>query len=177
MRRCLVALLLAITSAVIAAEDEITESPRHTYRIVQHPTENWDATVHFRDSSRQDVPLAGDPDRYPWPAIYEISPDEEWIFRDQKTGSGTGIAFLYHVEQTGRIWRMQQRLDDLAFDYLAAHDHISRSDYYHVGAEFVAWDLPAQSLHFRVSGTAQQQGKPQLDRKLIYHLHFHKITE
>jgi hypothetical protein len=171
-----VALVLAMASAASAAEDEVTESPRQTYRIVQHFAENWDATLHFRDSSRKDAPLAHDPDRYPWPAIYQISADEQWIFRDQKTGSGTGIAFLYHVEQTGRVWRMEQRLDDLAFAYLSLHDHITRSDYYHFGLEFMAWDLPAQSLRFRVTGTAEQQGKPNLDRRLTYHLASHAIT-
>jgi len=112
MTRAVVALVIALASAVSAAEDEATESPHHTYRIVQHFAEYWGATLHFRDTSRKDVSLASDPDRYPWPAIYEISPDEQWIFRDQKTGSGTGIAFLYHVEQNGRVWRMEQRLDD-----------------------------------------------------------------
>ena len=177
MFRVVAALIVATASAAAAAEDEVTESPRHTFRVVQHFTENWDATLHFRDASRKDASLAKDPDRYPWRAIYEISPDDQWIFRDQKTGSGTGIAFLYRVEQTGRVWRMEQRLDDLAFAYLAAHDHISRSEYYHVGLEFIAWDLPAQSLRFQVSGAAQQQGKPHLDRTLTYHLASHQITQ
>jgi len=176
VRRAVIA-LLAFACAATAAEDQVTEAPKHTYRIVQHYAENWDAMLHFRDTSRSDVPLANDPDRYPWPAIYEISPDDQWIFRDQKTGSGTGIAFLYHVEQTGRVWRMEQRLDDLAFAYLTAHDHISRSDYYHVGAEFIAWDLPAQSLRFRVSGTAEDSSKPHLDRALTYHLCSHTINQ
>ena len=169
--------LLVFASAASAAQDEVTEAPRHTYRIVQHYAGNWQATLRFSDASRADTPLAVDPDRYPWPAIYEISPDDQWIFRDQKTGSGIGIAFLYHVEQTGRVWRMEQRLDDLAFAYLGAHDHISRADYYHVGAEFIGWDLPGQSLRFRVSGTAEQQGKPHLDRPLVYHLASHTVTE
>jgi hypothetical protein len=170
------AVLLALACAASAAEDEVTEAPRHTYKIIQHYGGNWDAVLRFSDASRVDAPLAGDPDRYPWPAIYEISPDDQWIFRDQKTGSGTGIGLLYHVEQTGRAWRMEQRLDDLAFAYLAAHDHLSRSDYYHVGVEFIAWDLSANELHFRVSGSAQKQGKPHLDRRLTYHLASHEIT-
>jgi hypothetical protein len=176
MTRCL-ATLLVFACGASAAEDEVTEAPHHTYSIVQHYAENWNATLHFSDTSRGDAPIANDPDRYPWPAIYEISPDDQWIFRDQKTGSGTGIAFLYHVEQTGRVWRMEQRLDDLAFAYLAAHDRIARSDYYHVGAEFIGWDLPAQSLHFRISGTAEQKGKPHIHRELVYHLSSHTITE
>jgi hypothetical protein len=90
--------LLALACATSAAEDEVTESPRHTYKIIQHYAGNWNAVMRFSDASRGDAPLAGDSDRYPWPAIYEISPDDQWIFRDQKTGSGTGIGFLYHVE-------------------------------------------------------------------------------
>jgi hypothetical protein len=177
MTRRAVALLLTFACVASAAEDEVTEAPRHTYRVVQHYAGNWDATLRFSDTSLGETSLAGDPDRYPWPSIYEISPDDQWIFRDQKTGSGSGIAFLYHVEQTGRVWRMEQRLDDLAFAYLLAGDHISRSDDYHVGAEFLTWNLPAQSLRFRVSGAAQHQGKPHLDRTLTYHLASHQITQ
>ena len=173
----LLAVLLALAGAASAAEDEVTEAPRHTYKIIQHYAGNWDAVLRFSAASRGDASLAGDPDRYPWPAIYEISPDDQWIFRDQKTGSGTGIGFLYHVEQIGRVWRMEQRLDDLAFAYLGAHDHFSRLDYYHVGLEFIAWDLPAQSLRFRLSGSSQRPGKPHLDRRLTYHLDSHAITQ
>ena len=172
-----VALFAALTCTVSAAEDEVTEAPRHTYRIVQHYADNWDAVLHFRDPPRADVELARDPDRYPWPAIYHISSDDQWIFRDQKTGSGTGCGFLYRVEQSGRVWCMAQRLDDLAFAYLAAHEHVTRSDYYHVGLEFIAWDLPAQTLHFRVRGSAQEEGKSHLDRELSYHLASHEITQ
>ena len=172
-----VAVLAAFVCAASAPDDEVTEAPRRTYRIVQHYAGNWDATLHFRDTSLGDALLASDPDRYPWPAIYDISPDDQWIFRDQKPGSGTGCAFLYHVEQSGRVWCMVQRLDDLAFAYLGAHESVHRSDYYHVGVEFIAWDLPTQSLRFRLSGSSQRASKPHLDRRLTYHLDSHAITQ
>ena len=176
MSRAVFALLFVFACTTAAAEDEVTESPHHTYRIVQHYAGNWDASLRFRDSSHSDAPLASDPDRYPWPAIYDISSDEQWVFRTQKTGSGESIAFLYHVEPQGRVWRMEQRLDDLAFAFLS-REHVVRKTYYHVGAEFIAWDLPHHVLRFRISGTAQQQGQSHLDRSLAYHLDSHAITE
>jgi hypothetical protein len=176
MSRAVAALLVMFSCAATAAEDEVTESPHHMYRIVQHYAGDWNASLRFRDASHPDVLLATDPDRYPWPAIYDISPDEQWIARTQKTGSGESIAFVYHVESQGRVWRMEQRLDELAFAFLS-RQHVARQSYYHVGVEFVAWDLPHHVLRFRISGTAEQQGQSHLDRSLAYHLDSHAITE
>src|SRR5438045_8953280 len=92
MSRAAGAIFLVFAGAAIASEDEVTESPHHTYRVVQHYSGDWDASLRFRDGSHPDAPLASDPDRYPWPAVYDISPDDQWILRTQKTGSGENIA-------------------------------------------------------------------------------------
>jgi hypothetical protein len=173
-------LLAATTGIAIVsttyAEDKITTAPQGTYSITQHYAGSWMATLHFQDASRSEALLAADPDRYPWPALYYISPNDEWIFRVQKTGSGENTAFLYHVERNGRVWRMAQRLDDLAFAWLA-REHVARERYFHTGIEFLAWDLQKQSVRFRLKGTPEEPGTQPLDRSFIYHLDSHQLTQ
>ncbi len=177
IQRLFVVVVAIVGVSAACADDEVTAAPKGTYRITQHYAGSWDATLHFRDHSLGDAPLAAEPDRYPWPAIYYISPDDQWILRVQKTGSGENCAFIYRVEQTGRVWRLQQPLDDLAFGFLAAGDHISRSDYYHTGIAFLSWDLLARSLQFRLSGTSEGAATSHLDKRLVYHLDSHQVTQ
>jgi hypothetical protein len=56
----------------------------------------------FRDSRISPVTLEG----YPWPGRYSISPDEKWVLRTQKTGSGDNIGILYRIEKNGRVWEV-----------------------------------------------------------------------
>src|SRR6478672_3564852 len=146
-RLIVITVSLAIVS-VMHADDHVIAAPKGTYTITQHYAEFWDSTPHFRDARLGVAPLAADPDRYPWSATYLISPDDEWILRVQKTGFGQNSAFLYRVEPSGRLWRMAQCLDDLAFGFLA-RKHVKRSDFYHTGIQFLAWDLPKHTLRFR----------------------------
>jgi hypothetical protein len=156
----------------------ITDAPQRTYRIVQrHSADAWDAVLQFRDPAFTDAPLATEPDRYPWSADYHISSDDQWILRIQKTGSGENTAFLYRVDQNGRVWRMAQRLDAMAFALLTKREHLTPSDYYHTGVEFLGWELAARSLRFRLHGTAEDTAKPQLDKRFVYHLDSHTLTE
>ena len=114
--------------------------------------------------------IASDPDRYPWPAIYEISLDDHWIFRDQKTGSGTGIAFLYHVEQTSAL------ADGAAITTClpnGSDDRIARSELLGRRADRrLAFTRPVALL----SAHASRKGSP-MRRELVNHLSSHTITE
>ncbi len=73
----------------------------------------WEATLEFADRSMPQATLAAQPEWYSWPADYHISPDEHWVLRDQKTGSGENALFLYHVLPGGQVWRLSQHVDDL----------------------------------------------------------------
>ncbi|MEI9998769.1 MAG: hypothetical protein WDO13_06150 [Verrucomicrobiota bacterium] len=44
-----------------------------------------------------------------WPGLYYIAPDDHWILRIQKTGSGDNTAYLYFLEKNGSLWRMSSR--------------------------------------------------------------------
>lgn len=176
--------VIAICAASVAANDRgseqyVKKSPSGRYSIVQRfiePKENrdlgaWEALLHFADQSKPDATLAADPDRYLWPADYIISPDEQWILRLQKTGSGENSALLYHVDSNGQVWRLEQHLDDLAL----ASSHLSRSDYYHISVRLASWDIPPGLLHLKISASAEDKGNPSVDRKLVYDLRKHRM--
>jgi hypothetical protein len=55
----------------------------------------------------------------PWPASFYISPDDQWILRIQKSGSGDNISYLYHFDAKCRLWGMEEQLGQPGFDYVA----------------------------------------------------------
>lgn len=59
-----------------------------TFSINQHYEGDFAEIVKFRDAKKPEVRLAG----FNWPGLYSISPDEHWILRTQKTGSGESMA-------------------------------------------------------------------------------------
>jgi hypothetical protein len=175
MRRPLLAYAL-IWIPLVCVADDVIKSPKGSYIITQTLGERWSAALHFVDGSRVDAPLAADPDQYPWPASYYISPDEKWIMRIQKIGSGENWAFLYHVEPSGRVWRLEQHLDDLAFRFLATKLGIARKDFYHTGLEFVLWDTNRHLLRFTVSGSRLNESGKGIERQLAYDWQKHIIV-
>lgn len=108
--------------------------------------------------------------------MYYISPDEQWIMRIQKIGSGENCAFLYRVESNGRVSRMEQHLDDLAFRFLALNSGISRRDFYHTGLEFVSWNVTRHLLRFTVSGSRLNESGKGIERQLGYDWQKHAIV-
>jgi hypothetical protein len=189
MRACLLVLVTCgIASATDRGPGEYVDKARSgKYTVVQRyiepkdPQDNqdfgaWEATLHFSDRSKPDATLAADPDRYLWPADYLISPDEQWILRLQKTGSGENSAFLYHVEANGQVWRLEQHLDDLAFAVATAGSHLTRSDYYHIAVGLISWDIASGLLHLKIRASAEDKANSSIDRKVAYDLRKHRMV-
>lgn len=184
--------VMAIYATAIAASDRgpgqyVEKSPSGRYNIVQRYTEPkdaqdnqdlgaWEAVLHFADRSKPDATLATDSDRYLWPADYLISPDEQWILRLQKTGSGENSALLYHVNANGQVWRLEQRLDELAFAVATVGSHLSRSDYYHISVALVSWDIAAGLVHLKIFATPEDRANSPIDRKVVYDLRKHRMV-
>jgi hypothetical protein len=184
--------VMVMYATAIAASDRgpgeyINKSPSGRYSIIQryiepkNPPDNqdfgaWEAVLHFSDKSKPDATLSADPDRYLWPADYLISPDEQWILRLQKTGSGENCALLYHVDLNGQVWRLEQHLDDLAFAVATARSHLSRSDYYHIGVGLISWDVRAGLLHLEIDARPNDRENPSINLKIVYDLHKHKMV-
>jgi hypothetical protein len=137
----------------------------------------WSAVLQFADKSKAQVVLADRPEWYPWPAAYRISADEQWIIRDQKTGSGENSLFLYHLLADGQIWRLATPIDDVVFAVLLAPLHRARKDYYHLEVVFTSWDLAAGCVHLKAYATPNDK-KDQLieGRKIRYDLNTHAAT-
>jgi hypothetical protein len=185
-------LLVLVTCGVASAADRgpgeyIDKAPSGRYTIVQRYIEPkdaqdsqdvgaWESTLHFSDKSKPDATLAADPDRYLWPADYLISPDEQWILRLQKTGSGENSALLYHVEASGQVWRLEQHLDDLAFAVATAGTHLTRTDYYHIGIGLLSWDIESGRLHLKIQASAEDKANPSIDRKIVYDLRKNRMV-
>ena len=117
----------------------------------------WEAVLTFADKSKPEATLATEPEWYSWPADYHMSPDERWIIRDQKTGSGENALFLYHVEPNGQSWRLSQHLDDLVWYALLAPLRHTRDDYYHLEVVLASWDLAAGKVHLKARATSNEE--------------------
>ena len=153
-------------------EDIIQVSPHSSFSITQHYAGNFTSSLHFNKGKHQDITLGNS---YPWPALYYISPNEEWILQIQKTGSGDNTSFLYRLEANHRIWCMEQSLYDLAFAYLEQASDLPGTSLYHTGIGFDSWDMKAGLLRFKVDGT--KDGGGCFERKLAYKLKDHAIVK
>jgi hypothetical protein len=173
MTRFLLALLLLGGVASVLGDDDYVFSPHRTFKIVQHRgDEGVKQTIQFLKGPSRTITLEY---AISWPALYYISPDERWILRIQKSGSGDNISWLYQVEPaTQRVWRMEEQLGALGFDYLEKDPSLPHS-LYHTGIAFIAWDLKAGQLHFSIHGSEADQSGHGFDRPLTYSLREHAI--
>jgi hypothetical protein len=168
--RAAVFLVVILTTSIAIAEDApstfTAKAPSGRFIIIQrwfrpdYVAKNtdcsdadcgWRASLEFADKAKPQATLAAEPEWYSWPADYSISPDEQWILRDQKTGSGENALFLYHVLPTGQVWRLSQHVDDIVWRALLGLLHHTRDDYYHLEVVLASWDLAAGRVHLKAS--------------------------
>jgi hypothetical protein len=154
------------------AMDKPLVSPRGTFTISQHRNENWSTTIHFARGTQPDLRLT---EEYPWPALFYISPDDHWILQIQKSGSGDNISFLYRVDAEGRLWRMEQRLGELAFAFLKRSGLANFDELYHTGMEFQSWNLKTQKLLFSIHGSSLHQSGAGVHFDLAYDFRTHSF--
>lgn len=169
----LVLLFLALGSLAVFGDDEITVSPKGTFKIIQHGefrNSVYNVTESLRFAKGSEVVL-----EYGifWAADFYISPDDHWILRIQKTGSGDNTGYLYKVEPF-RVWRMEEHLPELGFDFLQHQPGGVMGGLYHCGIDFVSWDLKTSSLHFSIHGSGEQSGTG-VHRSLTYKLFENRI--
>ena len=164
MTRLLLALLVLAASA--QAEDEVTTSPRGTFKIVQHYDGDWKQVLRFADGDTRTITLE---EGISWPALYYGSPDEQWGVRVQKSGAGDNISFLYHLDEHKQLWRREEQVGALGFVYLATQPGLPRN-LYHTGIEFESWDLKAGQFRFTISASDADQSGNGIHRSLAYKL-------
>jgi hypothetical protein len=137
----------------------------------------WRARLEFADKSKPQATLAAEPEWYSWPADYSISPDEQWILRDQKTGSGENALFLYRVLSDGQVWRLSQHVDDLVWSALLGPLRRTRDDYYHLEVVLAAWDLAAGRVRLKASAVPNDRAHDVIrGRVVFFNLNTHAAT-
>src|SRR5437016_3186081 len=138
--RAVMFMFLAAAVATAAEERPSGEapvtSPRGSLKVRQERWNDdvWHTEVVFLKSDLPSIVLAED---YPMPARFFFSPDDQWLLQIQefKDQSFHNVAFLYRIEQSGRIWRMEDPLSAAAFKYLEESENLSTAHLFHTGAD------------------------------------------
>jgi hypothetical protein len=166
--RLVVILFCLFLPAFLFAEDTVTNSNKGSFKIVQHydEKEGWSEVLHFNHSDLPVVILERD---ISWPGDYYIAPDDHWILRIQKTGSGDDTSYIYFLENNGSVWRNEKPLVEMGFDYLRRQPKGLPSGMYHSGIDFNSWDMPKHLLHFSIHASSDP-GTGGVDTHLMYKL-------
>lgn len=126
-------------------------SPGKTFSIVRVDRDNHENAAEkmvFTKAAVKEVAL----EIFPWRGLYYVSPDDRWILRDQKIGSGESEAILYRVEANGRVSQVVGFNDRLWF----ASDAVSRlkkKDLYHTGLRQVTWAADSKVIVLKIVGS------------------------
>lgn len=164
-------LAIALAADATSFAEEAALAPSGAFSINQRYENGWEENITFRDPKIPTVSLAG----YPWRGLYSISPDERWILRIQKAGSGDNIAILYQLENNGRV------LEVIDFNALlwTTSDRIARwknSELYHTGVAEYKWSEASNRLHLTMRGSNANQSEHGIQVALTYELATHRLT-
>lgn len=129
MTRALALTLLAGLLAVTAAraggppdgfklkDDYKQVSPDKATTIEQYVNDSKDDWVWQVWARRGDSFVMLPPEQADYPADFRFTADSQWLVRLQKTGSGEGTMFLYHLTPKGFVAATRKPIGDLAWDY------------------------------------------------------------
>lgn len=121
--------------------------------------------VRFRDMDFPEVRLSGSA----WPGIYSISPNEHWLLRTQKTGSGESIAMLYHVEENGRVSEVVG-FDGLLWGFSDTASRLKQKELYHTGIAEAAWSEDNRYLEIVLRGSNASKSEDGIECRIQYDL-------
>lgn len=169
------ATLVIFLSVVFAVSTAFSDPPAYSIKLSQEREGwGWRAEVKFKDTSHPAVILIDNgEDGPPWKPDFEKSPDGRWILYVQKTGSGDNIGWLYMVEDSGRVLRVESRLDALAWQLSDSIWKFKEAELYHTGIHDWTW-TDHQTLRFTLRGTKESGVGIRL--RLEYDLKTNKIT-
>ncbi len=168
---------LTITSSAIfltevfAASTACSAPP--AYAIDVSHVEAWRVEVKFSDAFHPAVTLIDE--GLSWKPLFERSPDGRWILYVQKTGSGDNVAWLYTVDDAGRVWRCESRLDWMAWRFSDTISDHKLSELYHTGVDDWTW-TDRQTLRFTLCGSHAKKSGAGVRLHLEYDLKTNKIT-
>lgn len=127
--------------------------------------------IRFSDAAISQVGLAN----FPWPGIYHISPDERWMIRTQKTGSGESIGILYQLEANGRVSEVIG-FNDLLWKVSDRTERLKKQELYHTKIAATHWSEDGKSLSVTLSGGNAAKSDDGFSSQITYDLESNKIT-
>lgn len=127
-------------------------SPKKSFTITQTRDEDGvTSRLTFKTSQKS---FLLQPSPISWRGFYTVSPDERWILRIQKTGSGDNNAWLYEVKDGAIL--PEQDLGEGAWEFHEKVSPFKHIPLYHTGFEFVEWDSDG-NLVLTMHGTSDDQ--------------------
>jgi hypothetical protein len=159
--------LISGASESIRAE-QVATAPSGSFSIHQIHDGEWSETIVF-SGSKLTTRLSG----FPWPGHYSISPDEHWILRTQKIGSGDNRAILYQIEKNGRVLEVTG-FDEMLWNESDKVAKLKRNEMYHTGVDEVRWT--DGKLIFALSGSNSKKSEDGIRGSWTYDLRTHSFT-
>jgi len=163
---------LFVVATTIYAEEEIVAKARSgRFEVAQEYRGEFVETVRFSDPKLSTVRLSG----VCWPGIYSISPNEHWLLRTQKTGSGEAIAILYRVEENGRVSEVVG-FDGLLWGVSDTVSRLKQKELYHTGIADVAWSEDDRFLEIVLSGSNASKSGDGIECRIQYDLNSNRAS-
>lgn len=167
--------LVAAVFVVVGGVAALAAPPKYSVEVLEGEG-GWRAEVRFADSSRQPVGLMrGDESGPAWTPLFDVSPDGRWILCVQKTGSGDNVAWLYTVDEAGRVLRVETRLDEMGWQLSDRISKLKRSQLYHTGISDWKW-TDRGTLIFALRGSDVEKSGEGVTLDLEYDLARHTVS-
>ncbi len=167
-----------VASALHAEERSAVKASSGRFEVTQEYQGDQDQgngefleIVRFRDTGLPEVRLPGSA----WPGIYSIPPNEHWLLRTQKTGSGESIGMLYRVEENGRVSEVMG-FDGLLWRVSDAASRLKQKDLFHTGIAEVAWSEDNRFLDVVLRGSNASNSGDGIECRIRYDLRSNRAT-
>jgi len=115
--------------------------------------------------------------RAPGPALFEISPNGKWIYRQQRISPGENVGYIYRVDKKGRIHPANETLNDRAIRYLMKKTGFRPDRYFHKNVAFSKWEMKKNRLVFEFHASPIRSREQPVDRWLNYDLETGEVSK
>jgi len=165
MKTITIIALFAVVATAYADEEVAAKATSGRFEVTQEYQGDFIETVRFSNPKLSAVRLSG----LSWPGIYSISPNEQWMLRTQKTGSGDSIAILYRIEENGRVSEVVG-FEDLLWGVSDTTSRLKRKELYHTCVSKFAWSEDNATLEIVLRGSNASKSGDGIECRTVYDL-------
>jgi hypothetical protein len=165
MKTITIIALFAVVATAYADEEVAAKATSGRFEVTQEYQGDFIETVRFSNPKLSAVRLSG----LSWPGIYSISPNEQWMLRTQKTGSGESIAILYRIEENDRVSEVVG-FDDLLWGVSDTTSRLKKKELYHTCVSKVAWSEDNATLEIVLRGSNASKSGDGIECRTFYDL-------